>query len=132
MRKYAIWITDSDNQDHLYSIVEGSLDEVYLQWIEPYESCEGDVWIDEVLVGEESPSFLYGLTVTYVIPEIVFGSTRPIQTTLVSKYLGTYGQLEKAFRIKYENEDWAIEIEELNQSGKRAEFVISDEIPRDS
>jgi hypothetical protein len=117
MRKYAIWITDSDNQDHLYSIVEGSLYEVYLQWIEPYESCEGDVWIDEVLVGEESPSFLYAVWITYPIPLIQFGNTMPIKLGYERKHIGTYGQLEVAFRHKYENASetlgWWFEVDEI-------------------
>lgn len=111
MRKYAAMLTDSEGVDHLYSIAE-SLEDAYDLFLE-----NQNLWFDPVLKGEESPSLRYSVSLYHESVKVIFGSTKPIEVAEQTTLVGTYGQLETAFKIKYENEDeygrWDIVVDEI-------------------
>lgn len=132
VRKYAIWITDSEGADHLYTLTQPvDLTQLYWIWLEAYEGCEGEVWIDEVLESNESPSFNYGVYVEYTYPQVNFGNASvPIEIRTECKFVGSYGQLERAFETMYLSEysEWNFTVKELSIVGKQYDYVIIDEI----
>jgi hypothetical protein len=125
MIKYAAWITDYEGVDHLYATTE-NIHEAYDIFLENTE-----VWFDPVLT-EDALEPRYSVTLHHASVKVIFGSTKPIEVLERATLVGTYGQLEKAFRIKYENEDeygrWDIEVAELTVHGKRPDLVIVDEV----
>jgi hypothetical protein len=120
MIKYAAWITDHEGIDHLYATAE-NIHEAYDIFLENTE-----VWFDP------ADDARYSVTLHDASAKVIFGSTKPIEVLERATLVGTYGQLEKAFRIKYENEDeygrWDIEVAELTVHGKRPDLVIFDEV----
>ena len=112
MRKYAAMLTDSEGVDHLYSIAD-NLDDAYDLFLE-----NQNLWFDPVLKGEESPSLRYSVTLYHESVKVNFGNmSKPIEAAEQVTLVGTYGQLETAFKIKYENEDeygrWDIVVDEI-------------------
>jgi hypothetical protein len=103
MTKYAACITDDEGQSHLYALVE-TLEKAYEMYLEDQE-----IWFDTTVDNNER----YIVHLHYPLIEVNFGSTNPITVTESTHIIGTYGQLESAFRIKYENEDsrWEITVE---------------------
>jgi hypothetical protein len=125
MRKYAAWLTDKEGVDHLYAMAE-NIHDAYHIFLDNME-----LWFDPVLKGEELDP-RYSVTLHHASVHVNFGSTKPIEVLERSTLVGTYGQLETAFRIKYENEDpegrWDLEVGELVIYGKAAHLVMFDEI----
>jgi hypothetical protein len=125
-RKYAAWLTDKEGVDHLYAMAE-NIHDAYDIFLE-----DMNLWFDPVLKNDEELEPRYSVTLYHPSVLVNFGSTKPVEVVERSTLVGTYGQLETAFRIKYENEDeegrWDIEVAELTVYGKQAEFVIIDEI----
>lgn len=114
--RYAVWFT-KDGEDHLYSMAE-DLYEAYYTWIRNHEASNPlDMWFDPVLKGEQ-PYPRFALYMEYSKVVVNFGNaSKPIETLDDIALVGTYAQLDEAFRIKYENEDedsrWELWVEEL-------------------
>lgn len=130
MRKYVIWLTDSEGADHLYTLTQPvNLTQLYWIWLEAYEQTEYELWIDEVLGPGESSSFNYGVYVEYDYPQVNFGNASlPIEVKTERKFVGSYGQLERAFMTMYTSEysEWRFTVNELSLAGN--DCVIIDEI----
>jgi hypothetical protein len=126
MRKYVAIHTDSEGIEHLYSLAD-NIDDAYDLFLE-----NQDLWFDPIPNDTMNFNLQYSVKIHYPNVEINFGSTKPIKVVERTTLVGTYGQLETAFRIKYENEDpygrWDIDVEELTVYGNRPEFVIFDEV----
>jgi hypothetical protein len=126
MRKYAAWLTDNEGVDHLYSLAE-NLHQAYEFFLE-----NQDLWFDPWVDPNEAENLRYSVTLYHASVQVNFGSTKPIEVLERSTLVGTYGQLETAFRIKYENEDlegrWDLQVAELTVYGKRPDMVIFDEV----
>lgn len=126
MRKYAAWLTDKEGVDHLYAMAE-NIHDAYDIFLE-----DMNLWFDPVLKNDEELEPRYSVTLYHPSVHVNFGSTRPIEVLERATLVGTYGQLETAFRIKYENEDpegrWDLQVEELGICGKHADLVMFDEI----
>jgi hypothetical protein len=126
MRKYAAWLTNKEAVAHLYAMAE-NLEDAYDMFLE-----NRNLWFDPVLEEGEDPNLRYSVKIHYPSIQVNFGSTNPIEVLERSTLVGTYGQLETAFRIKYENEDqegrWDLEVSELTVCGKRPHLAIFDEV----
>lgn len=111
MRKYAAWLPNSSGElSELYSIANG-IYEAYDLFLE-----NQNLWFDPVLKGEEN--LRYSVTLYHANIEVNFGNmSKPIEAAEQVTLVGTYGQLEAAFKIKYESEDpdgrWDIAVDEV-------------------
>lgn len=109
MRKYAAMLTDSEGVDHLYYIAH-SIDDAYALFLE-----NQNLWFDPI--PNDTENLRYSVKLHHPSVEVNFGSRRPIKVVERTTLVGTYAQLETAFRIKYENEDpegrWDIEVDEV-------------------